>query len=57
MTYTVEFLNRRKKKEIVTADTERKAVAIGKTWSIRENFNIYQEGKLIAIFKDGRKEF
>lgn len=51
--YVVEFTNRRNKKEVVTAKTERQAVAVGKAWSISETFVVYLDGRKHVEYRNG----
>lgn len=52
--YSVRFINRKGKTEIVEARDERQAIAIGKSWSVRENFKLYKGGELQEVFMDGK---
>ena len=52
--YSVRFINRRCKTEIVEASSERQAIAIGKSWSVRETFKLYKGGELLEVYVDGK---
>lgn len=53
-TFNVTFTNRRKKKETIEAYTLKQAIAIGKSWSVRENFKLYKGGELLEVYVDGK---
>lgn len=52
--YKVEITNRRGKTEIIEASSERQAIAIGKSWSVRETFKLYKGGELLEVYLDGK---
>ena len=52
--YKVKLTNRKGKTEIVEARDERQAIAIGKSWSVRENFKLYKGGELLEVYVDGK---
>lgn len=53
--YEIKFKNRMGKTETITANTERKAIAIGKAWAQRETFKLYFDGILIDIYEHGKR--
>lgn len=52
--YSVRFINRKGKQEIIEATSERQAIAIGKSWSKRETFKLYKGGELVDVYMDGK---
>ena len=52
--YSVRFINRKGKTEIIEAASERQAIAIGKSWSVRENFKLYKGGELLEVYVNGK---
>lgn len=49
----VRFINRKGQAEAIEANNLRQAVAIGKSWSVRETFAIYDEGIKVTEFRNG----
>lgn len=52
--YSVRFINRKGKAEIIEASSKRQTIAIGKSWSVRETFKLYKGGELLAVYVDGK---
>lgn len=52
--YKVKLTNRKGKTEIIEASSERQAIAIGKSWSVRETFKLYRGGELLEVYVDGK---
>lgn len=52
--YKVKITNRKGKTEIIEASSERQAIAIGKSWSVRGTFKLYKSGELLEVYVDGK---